>query len=77
MVFYRLFFDHNRYIFDLIEQTRTNFRPQNTDNETVLAEHSEYVWDPEWSHESFINIPKDISSQTFNTTSIHKDYVRV
>ena len=68
------YFSHN---FDLIEQTRTNFRPQNTDDETVLAEHSEYVWDPEWSHESFINIPKDISSQTINTISIHKDYVRV
>ena len=62
---------------DLFAQASKNFRPQNTDDETVLAEQSDYVWDPEWSHESFINIPTDISSQTIGTISIHKDYVRV
>ena len=33
--------------------------------------------DPEWSHESFINIPTDISSQAISTISILKDYVKV
>ena len=47
---------------DLIAQARKNFRPQNTDDETVLAEQSDYVWDPEWSHGSFINMTPDISS---------------
>ena len=68
------YFSHN---LDIIEQARKNFRLQNTDDETVLAEQSDYVWDPEWSHESFINIPTDISSQAIHTISIHKDYVRV
>ena len=43
----------------------------------MLAEQSNYVWDPKWSHESFINIPTDITSQAINTISIHKDYVRL
>ena len=68
------FISHN---IDLIAQARKNFRPQNTDDETVLTKQSDYVWDPEWSQESFINIPTDISSQTNSTISIHKDYVRV
>ena len=68
------YFSHN---IDLIEQARKNFRPQNTDDETVLAEQSDYVWDLEWSHGSFINIPTNISTQTISTISINKDYVRV
>ena len=67
-------FNHN---IDLIEQARKNFRPQNTDDKTVLAEQSDYVWDPEWSHELFINIATDISSQAISTISKHKDYVKV
>ena len=68
------FFSHN---IDLIAQARNNFRPQNTDDETVLADQTDYIWDPEWSHESFINRPTDISSQAISTISTHKDYVRV
>ena len=41
------FFSHNT---DLIEQVRKNFRPQSTDDETILAEQSDYVWDPECSY---------------------------
>ena len=52
-----IYFSHN---IDLIAQARKNFRPKNTEEETVLAEQSDYVWDPEWSHESFINISTDI-----------------
>ena len=62
---------------DLISQARKNFRPQNKDNDTVSAEQSDYVWDPEWSQPLFLNIPIDISSQANNTISIHQDYVKV
>ena len=68
------FFSHN---IDLIEQARKNFRLQSLDDDTVLAEQSDYVWDPEWSCELFINTPTDISSQAFSTISFNKDYVRV
>ena len=68
------YFNHN---IELIEQARKIFRPQNTDDKTVLAEQSDYVWDPEWSHELYINIPTDISSQAISTISIHKGFVRV
>ena len=54
-----------------------NLRPPNTDDETILAEQTDYVWDPEWSHESFIDIPTDKSSQAISTISFHKNYVRV
>ena len=38
------FFSQN---LDFIEQARKIFRSQSTDDETVLAEHSDYVWGPE------------------------------
>ena len=67
-------FTHN---LDLISQARKNFRPQSTNDDTVIAEQSDYVWDPEWSHPAFINIPQDISSQAISTISFHRDYVKV
>ena len=69
--------DYFSHKIDLIEQARKDFRPQSTIDETVLAEQSDYVWDPEWSHELFINIPTDISSQAISTISINNDYVRM
>ena len=68
------FFTHN---LDLISQARKNFRPQNTNDDTVLAKQSNYVWDSEWSHPAFLNIPQDISSQATSTISFHRDYVKV
>ena len=68
------YFNHN---IDLIAQARKNFRPQSTNDDTVIAEQSDYVWDPEWSHTLFLNIPIDISSQAISTITIHKDYVKV
>ena len=62
---------------DLIEEARKNFRPQSTDDETVLAEQSDYVWDPLGSYELFFNIPTDISNQAISTISINQNYVRV
>ena len=67
-------FTHN---IDLIAQARKNFRPQSTGDDTVIAEQSDYFWDPDWSHPLFLNIPIDISSQAISTISIHKDYVKV
>ena len=66
------YFTHN---LDLISQARKNFRPQNDD--TVLSEQSDYVWDPDWSHPAFLIIPQAISSQAINTISFHRDYVKV
>ena len=68
------YFTHN---VDLFSQARKNFGLQNSTDETVLAEHSDYVWDPEWSHPLFLNIPTYISSQAISTISINKDYFKV
>ena len=62
---------------DLISLARNNFQPQNLDDETRLADETYYVWDPEWSHPSFINIPTDISSQALTTISVNRVYVRI
>ena len=69
--------DNFTHTFDLIAQARKKFRPQSTNDDTVIEEQSDYVWDPEWSHPAFINIPQDISSQTISTISFHRDYVKV
>ena len=68
------YFTHN---LDLVSQARKNFRPQITNDDTVIAEQSDYVWDTEWSHPAFIYIPQDISSQAISTISFHRDYVKV
>ena len=44
------YFTHN---LDLIAQAKKNFRHQSTNDDTVIAEQSDYVWDPEWSHPAF------------------------
>ena len=68
------YFTHN---IDLVSQARKNFRPQNPNDDTAITEQSDYVWDPEWSHHAFINIPQSISSQAISTISYQRDYVRV
>ena len=68
--------DYFTHYINLIAQARKTFRTRSTNNDTVLAEQSDYVWDPDWSHPLFLNIPIDISSQAFNTISINKDYVK-
>ena len=68
------YFTHN---INLIEQARKTFRPQSTKDDTVIAEQSDYVWDPEWSHPAFLNFPADISSQAINTVFFHQDYLRI
>ena len=53
------------------------FRPQNSDDETVLADETVYVWDPDWSHPSFIIIKTNISRTAITTISVNKDYARI
>ena len=65
------------HIIDLIEQARKNFRPQSTNDDTVIAEQSYYVWNPEWSHPAFLHFPVDISSQAINSISFHPDYIKI
>ena len=69
--------DYLTHNIDLIGQARKTFRPQSTNDDTVIAEQSDFFWDPEWSHQAFVNIPADISSQAISTISFHKDYVKV
>ena len=68
------YFTHNIH---LISQARKNFRLQISTDDTVLAEQSDYVWDPKWSHPLFFNIPTDISRQAISTISIDKEYIKV
>ena len=56
---------------------KPKFRLQNSTDDIVLAEQSDYIWDPELSHPLFLNIPTDISSQAISTISFNKDYVKV
>ena len=69
--------DYLAYNIDLVSLARKSFRPQNSDVETVLADETDYVWDPEWSHPVFIDIPNYISSQGVTTVSIKRDYVMI
>ena len=71
---YNDYFTHN---IDLIAQARKNFRPQSTNDDTAIAEKPDYIWDLDWSHPLFLNIPINISSQAISTITIHKDYVKV
>ena len=45
--------------------------------ETVLADRTDYVWNPDWSHPSFCNITTDISSTAITNIYVHKDYIRI
>ena len=68
------YFVHN---LDFSSTSRKNFRPQTSDDETVLADQTDYAWDTEWSHPLFIIITTDISRAATTTVSLHKTYVRV
>ena len=73
MVYNRLFHPEFRFNFT----SKKKFRPQNTNDDTVLSEQSNYLWDPDWSHPAFLNNPQDISSQAISAISFHRDYVKV
>ena len=64
------YFTHN---IDLIEQARKTFRTQSVNVDTVIAEQSDYVLDPEWSHPAFSIFSVDISSQAISTISFQQD----
>ena len=48
-------------------------RPQSTNDDTVIAEQSDYIS----SHPFFLKIPIDISSQAISTINFHKDLKKV
>ena len=68
------YFVHN---IDLIALSRKSFRPQNSDDETKLADETDYFWDSDAYHPLFIKIPTDISSQAITIISIKEDYDRI
>ena len=53
--------------------SKKKFRPQTSEDETILADRTYYLWDPEWSHLLFVNIPNNILSAAIATVSVHKD----
>ena len=65
--------DYFTYNIHSISQAIKNFRLQNSTDDTVLAEQSDYIWNLEWSHPLFLNIPTDISSRAISTISVSKD----
>ena len=62
---------------DLISTARQSFRPQKSGDETISADQTDHVWDPEWSRLLFANKPNDNSSASIATTSLHKGYLTV
>ena len=52
--------DYFVHSIDLIAQSRKKFRPQSSVDETVIADETDYVWDPDWIHPSFFDITTDI-----------------
>ena len=68
MVHNRLFSTKIRFI----SPARKNSRPQTPNDETVLADKTNYVWDPEWSHTLFFSISNNISIATSATVSYTK-----
>ena len=69
--------DYFTHKIDFISQARKNFRPQSNKYDTAIAEQSDYVWEPEWSHPIILDIPVDISSQAIDTISPHPEYVKI
>ena len=45
------YFVHN---IEIVSTTRKCFRPKNSDDETKLADQTDYVWDSEWSHKHLL-----------------------
>ena len=69
--------DYFVHTVNLISTARKSFRPQTPNAETILADQTDYVWDPVWSHNLIVSIPNDISSAAISTVSVHKDFSRV
>ena len=69
--------DYFVHSIDFIPLSRKSFRSEISDNRTLLADQTDYVWDPDWSHPSFLNIPTDISCEAKITNSVSKDHIRI
>ena len=61
---------------DLISQARKIFRPQN-DDETVLSDETDFLWNPEWSQVLFFNVPSNNWKAAVATISILRDCLKV
>ena len=42
-----------------------------------MADKTDYLWDPEWSHILFFIVPKIVSSTSVATVSLDKDYLKL
>ena len=58
-------------------ESKKNFRPQTSDDETLLADQTDFLWDPERSRMLFFSSPSDISCASIANVSVHKDDLRV
>ena len=72
MVRYTLFSTQFRSNF----KTRKNSRPR-TNDETILADKTDWVGTPNGRTSFYFNITSDISSAAIAANSVHKDYLRV
>ena len=57
--------------------SKTKFPITNSNDETVLADETVYVCDPEWVYKLTFDIPHNISSAAITTVSKRKDYPEV
>ena len=69
--------DHFVHNIDFIALSTKSFRSQHPDNETIISDETDYVWDSDRSHPSFINIPTDISSAAITIFSVQRDHIRI
>ena len=61
----------------LISTSRNSFRLKISDDETILPDQLDYVWEPEWSHLLFIYITTNTANAAIATVSVHKIYLTV
>ena len=71
---YKGYFVHNT---DLISTARKNVLFKTSDDETMLADQTDSLWDPEGSHLLFVNFTNYNSSPAIPTVSPYKDFLRV
>ena len=58
--------DYFNHKLDLMAQARKNFRPQSTNDDNIIAEQSDYVWDP--------SIVSEHSNRHLNSSNKYKNY---
>ena len=56
--------------------SKKTFRTQ-TNDQSILADKTNNVWQPQWCHLLFFSKLNDISSEAIATISVHRDYLGV